>query len=65
MYVLWTDCKTLVKAFTAIFEELWHNSTDIREKILEIETGKPAPKTIIIQDAETAKKKYDKILRIS
>ena len=62
---LWTDCKTLVKAFTAIFEELWHNSTDIREKICEIETGKPTPKTIVIQDAETAKKKYDKILRIS
>ena len=29
---LWTNCKTLVKAFTAIFEELWHNSTDISEK---------------------------------
>ncbi len=60
---LWTDCKTLVKAFTAIFEELWRNSTDVREKILEIETGKPAPKTIIIEDSEIAKRKYDKILK--
>ena len=60
---LWTDCKTLAKAFTVVFEELWRNSTDIREKIDEIETGKPASKTIIIQDAEAAKKKYDKIIR--
>jgi sugar-specific transcriptional regulator TrmB len=30
---LWTDCKTLVQAFTAVFEELWRNSTDIQEKI--------------------------------
>ena len=34
-----------------------------REKIAEIETGKPTPKTLIIEDAETAKRKYDKILR--
>jgi sugar-specific transcriptional regulator TrmB len=26
---LWTDCKTIVCAFTAIFEELWRNSVDI------------------------------------
>jgi sugar-specific transcriptional regulator TrmB len=62
---LWTDCKTLVKAFTAIFEELWRNSTDISEKILEIETGKPTPKTIIIPDAEIAKKKYTHIMKMA
>jgi sugar-specific transcriptional regulator TrmB len=60
---LWTDCKPLVKAFIAMFEELWRNSTDIREKIAEIETGKSTPKTLTIEDAETAKKKYDKILK--
>ena len=60
---LWTDCKTLVKAFTAVFEELWRNSTDIREKISEIETGKPTPKTFIIGDAEIAKKKYNEAMR--
>jgi sugar-specific transcriptional regulator TrmB len=26
---LWTDCKTIIGAFTAIFEELWRNSVDI------------------------------------
>jgi sugar-specific transcriptional regulator TrmB len=62
---LWTDCKTLVKAFTAIFEELWRNSTDVSEKIREIETGKPTPKTIIITDAEIAKKKYIHIMKMA
>ncbi|MEM2130390.1 MAG: helix-turn-helix domain-containing protein [Candidatus Bathyarchaeia archaeon] len=60
---LWTDCKPLVKAFTAMFEELWRNSTDIKEKIIEIETGKPTPKTFIIGDAEIARKKYLKTLK--
>jgi sugar-specific transcriptional regulator TrmB len=55
---LWTDCKTLVKAFTAIFEELWCTSTDMRQKITEIETGKLTPTTLVIRDPESAKKKY-------
>ncbi len=60
---LWTDCKTLVNAFTTVFEDLWRNSTDIAEKLREIETGKLTPKTIIISDAETAKRKYYRILK--
>jgi sugar-specific transcriptional regulator TrmB len=59
---LWTDCKTLVQAFTAIFEELWRNSTDAQETITEIETGKLTPRTVMIEDAETAKKKYDEAI---
>jgi sugar-specific transcriptional regulator TrmB len=55
---LWTNCKTLVQAFTAIFEELWRYSTDIQKKIVEIETGKPPPRVYAISDAETAMKKY-------
>jgi sugar-specific transcriptional regulator TrmB len=60
---LWTDCKTLVKAFTAVFEEAWHNSTDIQERITEIETGKPTPKTLMITDPEISRKKYNKIMK--
>jgi sugar-specific transcriptional regulator TrmB len=60
---LWTDCKTLVKAFTAIFEELWCTSTDMRQKITEIETGKLTPTTFVIRDPETAKKKYIETVR--
>jgi sugar-specific transcriptional regulator TrmB len=60
---LWTNCKSLVHSFLAMFEELWQNSTDIERKIAEIETGKPTPKTFVISDAEAVKKKYDEILR--
>jgi sugar-specific transcriptional regulator TrmB len=62
---LWTNCKTLVKAFTAIFEELWRYSTDIKKKIVEIETGKPPPKVYSISNAETARKKYDEAMQIA
>ena len=60
---LWTNSKTLVQAFTAVFENLWHNSTGIEKKIIEIETGKPTPKTYVISDAETAKRKYLETLK--
>ena len=62
---LWTNCKALVQSFSAVFEELWRNSTDIEKKIVEIETGKPTPKTYIISDAEAAKKKYDEALQLA
>jgi sugar-specific transcriptional regulator TrmB len=60
---LWTDCKTLVKAFTAVFDDLWRSSTDIQEKITEIETGKATLKEVIIEDPEIARKKYNKIVK--
>jgi hypothetical protein len=55
---LWTNCKTLVGSFSAMFEDLWSNSTDIEKKIVEIETGKPTPKTCVFTEAKTAQKKY-------
>ena len=30
---LWTDCKSIIGAFTTIFEELWRNSVDIDKNI--------------------------------
>jgi hypothetical protein len=62
---LWTNSKSLVDAFLAVFEELWRNSTDMRKKIAEIETGKPTPKTIIIPDAGIAQKKYTNIMKMA
>jgi sugar-specific transcriptional regulator TrmB len=55
---LWTDCKTLVQAFTSVFEELWQNGTEMSKKIIEIETGELTPRTCIIADAKIAEKKY-------
>jgi sugar-specific transcriptional regulator TrmB len=60
---LWTNCKSLVQAFTAVFEDLWRNSTDIQTKIIEIEVGKATPETFIIKDTEAAHKKYIDTLR--
>jgi sugar-specific transcriptional regulator TrmB len=59
---LWTNCESLVHGFLVMFEDLWRNSTDIEKKIVEIETGKPSPKTHIISDAKTAYKTYDEAL---
>ncbi len=59
---LWTDCKPLVNGFSAMFEDFWSNSTSIREKIVEIETGRPSTKTLVIGDPEVARDKYDEIL---
>jgi len=59
---LWTNCKTLVRTFTAVFDDLWHNSIDLQTKILEIETGKLEAHTNIPADAKTAEKEYEKIL---
>ncbi len=55
---LWTNCFSLVCAFKGIFDQLWSNSNDIREKIAEIETGKPMLRAQIIGNAAVAKKTY-------
>ncbi len=60
---LWTNCKSLVQAFTAVFEDLWIDSTDINMKISEIETGKPTPTTRVISDAHTALETYNEALK--
>jgi sugar-specific transcriptional regulator TrmB len=62
---LWTNCKTLVDSFSALFEDLWSKSASIQNKIAEIETGKPLPKTCVIGEAQVAKKKYEDVLRLA
>jgi sugar-specific transcriptional regulator TrmB len=63
---LWTNCKTLVQAFAAVFEDLWSKSTNIEQKIVEIETGKPTPQTyMIIDDAKVAKRAYDTTIHLA
>jgi len=60
---LWTNCKSLVNSFSAVFEDLWRNSIDLEKKILEIETGKTAQQTFVISNEESARKKYiEKVL---
>lgn len=55
---LWTNSNGIVNSFKTVFEELWHNSTDIRKKISDTETGKQTAKTYTINDPEAARRKY-------
>ena len=56
---LWTNCKSMIHSFLAMYEELWRNSTDIEKKITELKTGKATPKTYLISDPQTIKKKFN------
>ena len=60
---LCTNCKSLIKAFMGVFNNLWINSTDIDHKIMELVTGKPISKMTFIKDSETAKRKYELLLK--
>ena len=58
---LWTNSKSLVQTFTAVFEDLWHNSTDLQSKVSEMETHK---KSVSINvESERVERNYQKILR--
>ncbi|TRO45979.1 hypothetical protein E2P65_06535 [Candidatus Bathyarchaeota archaeon] len=59
---LFTNSKKIVQAFGVVFEDLWHDSIAIEDFIVEIETGKPSPKTQLIKNAERAKNSYYEIL---
>ncbi len=60
---LWTDCSSLVKSFSAMFEDLWRNSTNIETKLSEIESGKPILETSVNQDFSSTETKHaDSIL---
>lgn len=59
---LWTNCRPLVNAFSAIFVDLWRNATDLNKKIGEIETGKSNSETFSASNAGAARRKYCKVL---
>jgi sugar-specific transcriptional regulator TrmB len=59
---LWTNSKSLLQAFDAVFEDLWQNSTNLHDRISEIELDKPRPKTCVLSIPDEAKKKYEETL---
>ena len=59
---LWTNCKTLVQSFSAVFEDLWTNSADINEKIAELEAGIPTPTALVIDEIDNTPKTYDEVI---
>jgi sugar-specific transcriptional regulator TrmB len=62
---LWTNCKSLIHSFLAMFEELWRNSTSIERKIAELKTGKFTPKTYLINDPKIIKEKCNELKQSS
>ncbi|KON33159.1 hypothetical protein AC477_01875, partial [miscellaneous Crenarchaeota group-1 archaeon SG8-32-1] len=56
--VLCTNCQSIIKSFYNVFQDLWNKSSDIKERIYEIESGKPPSIMELIKDPKTAKKKY-------
>jgi len=59
---IYTNCASLVETFNGIFQNLWHTSTDIEAKILELETGK-LPKTPRHLQNQTTRKKVETVER--
>jgi sugar-specific transcriptional regulator TrmB len=57
-----TNCHSLVKPFSRIFEDSWRKSTFIQQQIIEMETGTSPERTLIIDDPEVASAKYSKTL---
>ena len=55
---IWTNCKTLVQTFASVFEDLWRNATET----VPVDTGRIPPKTFILSNEETIRKKYDEIM---
>jgi sugar-specific transcriptional regulator TrmB len=60
---LWTNCKSLIFSFMAMFEDLWRNSIDLRRKIIEVETGKPTPKMLVLSNADAIKDKLEEVMK--
>jgi sugar-specific transcriptional regulator TrmB len=59
---IWTNSKALVQSFSMIFEDLWINALDVKQKIFDIENGNTSQKAQIISNSEEAGKKYEEML---
>ena len=59
---LLTNCKTIVQTFNAVFENLWSNSTDINERIAELENAEKTPTAPVINDINSSQKTYEEVI---
>jgi sugar-specific transcriptional regulator TrmB len=59
---LWTNSKALIQAFTAVFEDLWSNATNIIAKMATIDFGRLRSKTTTIPDARIARNRYNAVM---
>ena len=59
---LWTNCQSLIHSFASIFEELWQNSTNITERICEIDSTLATIKKSILDDSEKITQKFERTI---
>jgi len=62
---LWTNCKSLVQAFTSVFDELWRTSTTLDTKIAEMEKYDCTSRSRTIANLEVSEKKYEDAIRFA
>jgi PAS domain S-box-containing protein len=51
---LWTNNKSLIQSFQVLFDQLWQNGVDFKEKLQQILKGKPPTTSRIIRDSHEA-----------
>ena len=61
---LWTTSKELIQSFTAVFDELWRNSTDIEKTIGDTQKGKTI-ETQVFPNTMAANKKFEEVLNLA
>jgi sugar-specific transcriptional regulator TrmB len=62
---LWTNCKSLVDSFSAVFDNLWTTSIDIEQKFLQSEKVGGLLRTSLIVDPKEAQNKYEEAIRLA
>lgn len=61
---LWTNCRDLVRSFTAVFDALWNSSTEFSEGTSQAWSGKKSLAYSLFSP-EIAQTKYDETLRLA
>lgn len=63
--VLFSNEDAYVKQFEAAFDEAWHKSVSAGKRIIEIESGKELPKTVLLTEPDEIEEEVSKALRES
>ncbi len=61
---LWTNCRDLVRSFTAVFDSLWSHSTEFSEKKSQVWWG-DKPSAYSFFSSEIVHAKYEETLRLA
>lgn len=60
---LFTNCGSIIRAFSGFFTDSWKDAISIQEGILQIETGKPISQMLLIKDTNIAQRKFNDVLK--